>query len=223
MLQRNSVCHFSPPMVSHQNGVTERFFRSARKIFQSLIGGECTLNEFNFLTLLTEVERILNDRPITRLPSEPDDLAALTPSMLLTGCLADGAAPGVFLKADGYRRSWRKQDLAALCWERWLKEYLHLLQPRSKWHGSSPSLKPGEVVLIMDENTKRNAAANPRGRRVCGAWSWRISASSPGKNGWKELEMWTIWTSALLQSCAADFLCCQLVKLQWNANGTVHV
>ena len=119
--------------------------------------GVCTLNEFDLLTLWTEVERILNDRPITRLPSEPDDLAARTPSMLLTGCLADGAPPGVFLKADGYRRSWRKtQYLADLFWERWLKEYLHLLQPRSKWHGSSPSLKPGEVVLVKDENTKRS-------------------------------------------------------------------
>jgi len=77
--------------------------------------------------------------------------------MLLTGCLADGAPPAVFLKADGYRRSWRKtQHLADFFWERWLKEYLHLLQPRSKWHGSSPSLKPGEVVLIKDENTKRS-------------------------------------------------------------------
>jgi len=66
MLQRNIVWHFSPPMASHQNGVTEWFFRSVRKIFRSLMG-ECTLNEFDLLTLLTEVERILNDRPITRL------------------------------------------------------------------------------------------------------------------------------------------------------------
>ena len=118
---------------------------------------ECTLNEFDLLTLLTEVERILNDRPITRLLSEPDDLAALTPSMLLTGCLGDGAPPGVFLKAYGYRRSWCKtQYLVDLFWERWLKEYLYLLQPRSKWHGSSPSLKPGEVVLIKDEHRKRS-------------------------------------------------------------------
>ena len=57
------------------------------------------------MTLLTEVERILNNRPISETPSSPDKFAALTPNMLLTGVLDDESPPGLFLKSDGYKRS----------------------------------------------------------------------------------------------------------------------
>ena len=58
--------------------------------------GEATLDEYDLLTLITEIERILNDRPITALPSHPDDLSALTPAMIDTGSLAD-SLPQMFL------------------------------------------------------------------------------------------------------------------------------
>ena len=107
MLKEEISWHFDPPLASHQNGFTEAFFRIVRKIFRSIIG-EATLDEFGLMTLLTEVERILNDRPLTELPSAPSDLPAITPSMILTGSLGNGTAPGVFMKDDAYRRSWRK-------------------------------------------------------------------------------------------------------------------
>ena len=52
------------------------------------IVGEATLDEYNLLTLITEIERILNDRPITALRSHPNDLSALTPAMIVTGFVA---------------------------------------------------------------------------------------------------------------------------------------
>ena len=105
---------------------------------------------------MTEIERILNDRPITHLPSTPDDLDALTQSMIMTGSLGDAVAPGVFMKGDVCRHSWRKtQYLADLLWDRWLKEYLPLLQPRQKWFGTHRNLQPGDFVLVIDESAKR--------------------------------------------------------------------
>ena len=96
-LQERIAWHFSPPLTSHHNGITERYFPSVREILRA-ISGESTLDEFDLLTL-TEVERILNDRPITSLPSGPDELAALTPSMILSGSITDCASPDVFLKS----------------------------------------------------------------------------------------------------------------------------
>ena len=155
LLRKNVNWHFNPPRSSHQGGFYETFFRLVRKIMRSLIG-EATVDEFELLTLITEIERILNDRPITQLSSKTDDLSTITPSMILSGSVESDAPFDVFIKADGYRRSWRKtQYLADLFWERWINQYLPLLQPRHKWFETVPSLKPGDLVLIVDESTKR--------------------------------------------------------------------
>ena len=120
------------------------------------IVGESLLNEFDLLTLVAEVERILNDRPLVDVSTDPRDLTALTPNMLLTGTLDSSLPPDVFMKGDQYRKSWRKtQALADIFWKRWLAEYLPLLQPRKKWFGTSPNLEPGDLVLVGDDNVKR--------------------------------------------------------------------
>ena len=77
MLQAHITWRFGTPLASHQNRFTctEAFFRIVCKIFRSLVH-KATLEEFDLLTLMTEIERILNDRPIARLGSSPEDLSA---------------------------------------------------------------------------------------------------------------------------------------------------
>ena len=41
------------------------------------------------------------------------------------------------------------QKLRQNSWDRWSKEYLHQLQPCSKWWKSKPSLKIGDLILIF--------------------------------------------------------------------------
>ena len=148
---------FNPPRASHQGGFYEIFFKLFRKVFRS-IATSCTLSEFDFLTYVVEIERILNNRPITKIPNSPDDWAALSPNAILTGSLADDAPPGKFLKADAYRQCWKKtQYLADRFWHQWTGQYLPLLQPKQKWFGACRNLKPGDLVLVSDE-------ASPRGQ-----------------------------------------------------------
>lgn len=45
--------------------------------------GEHLVNEKTLTTFLTEVEKILNSRPITRVSSDPGDSEALTPNHIL--------------------------------------------------------------------------------------------------------------------------------------------
>lgn len=60
----------------------ERTIRSIRKILRSLLGGQ-TVNDETLLTLIAEVEKILNDRPLTPPKSDSNDPEHLTPSKLL--------------------------------------------------------------------------------------------------------------------------------------------
>ena len=114
------------------------------------------MNEFDLFTYVVEIERILNNRPITKLPNSPDDWTALSPSAILSGSLADDVKFDSFMKADAYRHSWKKTEyLADKFWKQWLNQYLPLLQPKQKWFGSSPNMVPGDLVLMMDEATPR--------------------------------------------------------------------
>ena len=56
--------------------------RSVRKILSALLR-EQLVNDEKLSTLLCEVERILNDRPLTSLSDHPDDPEPLTLSKLL--------------------------------------------------------------------------------------------------------------------------------------------
>ena len=155
MLQEEIDWKFNVPAASHTGGIWERIIRSIRKCMRMIVG-ESTLDEFGLLTLVAEIERILNDRPITDVSTDPKDLKALTPNMLLTGSLESTNSPDIFMKKDFYVQSWRKtQALADVFWKRWLNEYLPLLQPRKQWWGTSTNLQVGDLVLINDNSTKR--------------------------------------------------------------------
>ena len=73
---------FNPPEASHQGGIWERMVRSVRKILGALLK-EQLVNDETLSTLLCEVERFLNDRPLTSLSDHPGDPEPLTPSKLL--------------------------------------------------------------------------------------------------------------------------------------------
>ena len=146
---------FSPPAASHQGGVWERIIRSIRKIMRALVG-ERLLDDEALHTFLLEVERILNNRPITPASDDPTDLLPLTPSMLLLGRVDSPLPIDNFVKADGYRKSWRLvQLLSDKFWARWIREYLPILQTRQKWLKPQRNLKVGDLVLMLDENSKR--------------------------------------------------------------------
>ena len=129
--------------------------RSMRKIMRSIVG-ERLLTDEDLSTLLTIVERILNDRPLTPVADNPTDLKTLSPSALLLGRLDACLPTDIFIEADGYKRSWRLvNDVTDQFWERWLKEYLPTLQVRQKWLQPAHNLAVGDLVLVVNENKPR--------------------------------------------------------------------
>lgn len=73
---------FNPPAASHYGGAWERIIRMVRKVLSSVLHQQ-TLDDEGLHTFLCEVESILNDRPITKVSEDPNDLEPLTPNHLL--------------------------------------------------------------------------------------------------------------------------------------------
>ena len=109
-------------------------------------------------TLCCEIENILNNRPLTQISDQPNDLEYLTPNHLLLLGSSAKCAPGVFTNDSIYlRKKWKQlQYFANLFWSRWSKQYLAMLQERQKWQQPQHNLKENDIVLLV-ENTPRNA------------------------------------------------------------------
>lgn len=173
LLQSGVKWSFNTPAASHHGGVWERIIRMVRKVLNSVLQQQHTDDE-GLQTLLCEVEAILNDRPITRISDDPNDLEPLTPNHILLLKGKPALPPGLFEKGDLYsRRRWRQvQFLADLFWHRWIREYLPLLQERQQWIKDKRSFVTGDIVLVADSTA-------PRGSWLLG----RILQTFPGTGG----------------------------------------
>ena len=146
---------FNPPGASHQGGVWERLIRSTKKILRSLVGNR-ELNDESLRTFLVEVEKIMNDRPITPVSSDPRDLEALTPSHILLMRQNLSTSIKNFDKEQSYKARWEQiQSLASTFWERWIHEYLPTLQTTQKWLERKPNFSVGDLVLVVDKDVQR--------------------------------------------------------------------
>ena len=63
MLQ-NIKWSFNPPYSSHHGGIWERCIRSVRRILRALLQKQ-SIDDEGLVTLMCEVESILNSRPVT--------------------------------------------------------------------------------------------------------------------------------------------------------------
>ncbi|KAJ8406743.1 hypothetical protein AAFF_G00296590 [Aldrovandia affinis] len=91
-------------------------------------------------------------------PKIPEDLGEIHPDdqELKTKPIMP---PGLFQKGDLYsQRRWKQvQYLADLFWRRGVREYLPLMQQRSKWNNPKRNLSPDDLVVIVDETAPRNS------------------------------------------------------------------
>ena len=104
------------PHNPHAGGGWERAIRSTKSIFASILHNglnglpalkTCTPTEYEFLTILCEIEAILNCRPITKLSPDVEDWCALTPMSILTGNLHPNSPVYQFNKGDLYQSNYK--------------------------------------------------------------------------------------------------------------------
>ena len=147
--------HFNPPSAPHMGGVWERLVKSCKEVLSSLMQDQLkALTDQQLHTLLTEVERILNSRPLTHLSDDVSDLEPLTPNHILLGLHRQWS---YICDDEEYcttsRKKYRQvQALAIEFWRRWRREYLPTLTTRSRWREHIANVKEGQLVLLLDED-----------------------------------------------------------------------
>ena len=139
--------------------VGRRLKRCLRKVL-----GNAKLSVDELSTVLTEIESTLNSRPLTYCYSEFGE-EVVTPSHLLVGRRLTPLSTG-FATYSNFDDSDPQLNLSkrflyltrklSHFWNRWRREYLVDLREAHRINNKEPvEVKPGDVVLIQDDNTKR--------------------------------------------------------------------
>lgn len=156
-------CHFTwkfnPAGAPHMGGAWERLVKSSKEVLSSLMNEQQkSLTDQQLHTLLTEVERILNSRPLTHLSDDIDDLEPLTPNHILLGLHRQWSFICDIDENDlTSRKKYRQvQALALEFWRRWRREFLPTLTTRSKWREHVANVKEGQLVLLADNDNKKS-------------------------------------------------------------------
>ncbi|GFY44373.1 integrase catalytic domain-containing protein [Trichonephila inaurata madagascariensis] len=94
-------------------------------------------------------------RPLTELSPDSSDFNALTPAhFLVGGPIHQFPEPSPPSRSVALSEKMEPiQRLRRYFWDRWSTEYLHRLQPRSKWWRTKPNLQLGDMVIVEKEQT----------------------------------------------------------------------
>ena len=82
--ERRMEWTFVTPLAPHHNGTAEALVKSCKIALKKAIGDQ-QLNPFKLFTCLQEVANLVNQRPIGRIPTDPDDGANICPNDILLG------------------------------------------------------------------------------------------------------------------------------------------
>lgn len=143
------VWNFNPPSAPHMGGLWEAAVKSTKAHLKKVVG-ESILTLEEFCTLITQIEGILNSRPICALDN--DELDALTPAhFLIHRPLTIVPEINEYTGSIGARWTLVKKMVLHF-WRRWHNDYLTSLQVRTKWKQHSANLEVNDVVLIREDN-----------------------------------------------------------------------
>ena len=93
---------FTTPNAPHQNGCSEAMVKTVKKALKNAIG-DTVLTPFELYTCLLEVANLVNQRPIGRIPNDPDDGVYLCPNDILLGRASNTVPQGPFRHTENPR------------------------------------------------------------------------------------------------------------------------
>ena len=154
LLNDNITWKFIPSRSPNFGGIYEAGIKST-KFHLRRVMGNAHLHFEEFCTALTQIEAILNSRPLCPLTSNCDDPVPLTPAHFLIGKTLTSIPEQdvTMIQENCLSRYQRLQQIIQHFWCRWNKEYISELQTRVKWKQKSQNLlKVGSLVIVKQDN-----------------------------------------------------------------------
>lgn len=124
-------------------------------------------------TVCFKAANLVNERPIGRHPTSPDDGTYLCLNNLLLGRATSRVLSGPFRETSNpCHRFEFVQNVVNYFWKKWTRDYFPSLLIQQKWHTAQRNLREGDVVLIQDAN------------QIRGQWKLGIVVKAfPGEDG----------------------------------------
>ncbi|XP_045450491.1 uncharacterized protein LOC123659288 [Melitaea cinxia] len=140
---------FSPAYAPHFGGIWEAGIKSAKSHLKR-VASNASLTFEELATLFTQIEAILNSRPLSPLSSDPTDLYPLTPGHFLIGrpLMSVPSLPVTTKRPNRYEFI---EQLRQHFWERWRREFIAELQQRTKWRTRQRDLQIGDMVVLKED------------------------------------------------------------------------
>ena len=144
---------FVPVQAHWHNGMSESLIGKTQRCLEVILTPEFLTYAGN-LTVLKEIESILNSRPIGELL---EDGSALTPNHLLLAGRAtvDAPCPPEVQESKITKRYVYQQRLVDQFWKKWYRAAFHHLIPSYKWQSRVQNFQPEDIVLVYKEGLAR--------------------------------------------------------------------
>ncbi|KAL9965607.1 hypothetical protein ACROYT_G029432 [Oculina patagonica] len=146
---------FTTERASHRGGHWERVCRQLKEPLRKVLG-KAFLNYTEKMTVLTDIEALINSRPLTYIGDDIRDGRVVTPALLVIGRDLQSPPDNLPKKAE-----------VSLS-----EQYLPSLTVRQKWTKEEIPLKERDIVLVSEDNVSR------------GKWKLgKVAETFPGKDG----------------------------------------
>lgn len=144
---------FIPARSPNFGGLWESAVKSFKLLFKRTVGSHILLYD-EMHTILTQVEAVLNSRPLTPLSNDPDDYEALTPGhFLIHRPLTAIPEPDLDGIPENRLAAYQKsQRFTQQLWKKWSQLYLSDLQNRTKWTVRRNNIVVGTMVVLKEDN-----------------------------------------------------------------------
>ena len=149
--ERNCEWLTIPPRAPHFGGLWEAAIKSMKRHMRRVKGLKVLSVEV-FLTIINQIEAILNSRPLVALSNDRNDPVALTPAHFLIGGSMLAAPQGESEDANINTRYKLLKKLQDEFWRMWKRDYLTELQILKKWFSNGPEFRIGDLILLAEDN-----------------------------------------------------------------------